>query len=69
MAGELAPLLATELHITKLKAGEALCVVGEAADSMLRGKDFLLGLALESSGSGLGRVLFFILSSRHSNLN
>ena len=37
MAGELATLLATELHITKLKAGEALCVVGEAADSMLPG--------------------------------
>lgn len=33
--GELATLLATELHITKLKAGEALCVVGEAADSMM----------------------------------
>ena len=34
-------------------------MVGEAADSMLRGKDFLLGLALESWGPGLGRVFFF----------
>ncbi|CAK9035339.1 unnamed protein product [Durusdinium trenchii] len=33
--GELATFLATELHITKLKAGEAICVVGEPADSMM----------------------------------
>ena len=37
--GELATFLATELHITKLKAGEAICVVGEPADSMKLGVD------------------------------
>ena len=44
MAGELATLLATELHITKLKAGEALCVVGEAADSMPPGMKTAIAL-------------------------
>jgi len=33
--GELATFVATEVHVTKLKAGEALCVVGEPADSMM----------------------------------
>eukprot|EP00438_Fugacium_kawagutii_P006922 Skav203588 [mRNA] locus=scaffold935:186864:193298:+ [translate_table: standard] len=44
--GELATLLATELHITKLKAGDALCVVGEPADSMRLGSGTTAGKQL-----------------------
>ena len=35
--GELATFLATELHITKVNDREAICVVGEAADSLKLG--------------------------------